>query len=156
MRVEGFGYYVPALRADHGEAPRLRDARGYEGKGQVTDTLTALRELLSTPGVAVLLGLVLGVGLIAPLFWTSRLLTVENADVGTYVVMGVVLGGLILSLGVMWGYRFVTPSGFVWFGPSVVAGFVVALGVLAVVTTMRLLKSDGPAADATSDDETRR
>jgi hypothetical protein len=118
--------------------------------------LTALRELLSTPGFAVLLGLLLGIVLIAPLFWTSRLLTAQNADIGLYVVMGVVFGGLILSLGVMWGYRYVTPAGFVWFGPSVVAGFVVTLGVLAVVMARRLLKSDGPAADATSKDETRR
>lgn len=118
--------------------------------------MTALRELLSTPGYAVLLGLLLGVGLIAPLFWSSRLLTAQNADIGLYVVMGAVLGGLIVSLGVMWGYRLVTPSGFVWFGPSVVAGFVIALGVLAVVMTMKILKSDGPAADKTSNDETRR
>jgi hypothetical protein len=118
--------------------------------------LTALRELLSTPGFAVLLGTLLGVGLIAPLFWTSRLLTVENADIGLYVVMGVVFGGLILSLGVMWGYRLIAPAGFVWFGPSVVAGFVVALGVLAAVMATRLLKSDGRAVDRTLEDETRR
>lgn len=134
----------------------MRGARGYEGKGQVTGTLTALRELLSTPGVAVLLGLLLGVGLIAPLFWTSRLLTVQNADIGTYVVMGVVFGGMLVSLGVMWGYRLITPAGFMWFGPAVVVGFLVALGVLATTMAMRLLKSDGPATDATSQDETRR
>lgn len=156
MRAGGFGYYVPALRADNGKAPRLRGARGYEGKGQVTGTLTALRELLSTPGLAVLLGLILGVGLIAPLFWSSRLLTADNADIGLYVVMGVVFGGLIVGLGVMFGVRYITPSGFMWFGPSVVAGFMVALGVLAVVATVKLLKSDGSAADETSNDETRR
>lgn len=69
--------------------------------------------------------------------------------------MGVVFGGLILSLGVMFGYRVVTPSGFMWFGPAVVAGFVVALGALAAVMLTRLLKSDGSAADETSNDETR-
>ena len=106
--------------------------------------------------MAVLLGLLLGVGLIAPLFWTSRLLTEKNADIGLVVVMAVVFGGLILSLGVMWGYRYVTPAGFMYFGPSVVAGFVIALGALATVMAMRLLKSDGAAADATSEDETRR
>jgi hypothetical protein len=147
---------VPALRADNGKQPRLRGARGLEGKGQVTGLLTALRELLSTPGFAVLLGLFLGIVLIAPLFWASRLLTEQNADIGLYVVMGVVFGGLIVSLGVMWVYHYVTPDGFEWFGPSVVAGFVVTLGVLAVVMARRLLKSDGPAADATSKDETRR
>jgi len=140
----------------NGEPPRLRGARGYEGKGQVTGILTALRELLSTPGTAVLLGLLLGVGLIAPLFWTTRLLTPANADMGTFVVMAVVFGGMILSLGLMWGYRLVAPDGFMWFGPSVVAGFVVALGVLATVMTLRLLKSSGRAANVTPTDETRR
>lgn len=76
---------------------------------------------------------------------------------GTFVVMAVVFGGMILSLGVMWGYRLVTPDGFMWFGPSVVAGFVVALGVLAAVLTVRLLKSGGgKAANVTPTDETRR
>ena len=94
--------------------------------------------------------------LIAPLFWTSRLLTADNADLGLYVVMGVVFGGMIVSLGVMWGYWLITSTGFMWFGPSVVAGFVIALGTLASVMTIKLLKSDGPAADVTSEDETGR
>jgi len=134
----------------------VRGARGVEGKGQVTEILTALQGLLSTPWIAVLLGLTLGVVLVAPLFWTSRLLTAKNADLGTFVVMAVVFGGLIVSLGVMWGYRFVTPDGFVFFGPSVVGGFVVTLGALALVMTMQLLKSSGVDADETSDVETRR
>jgi hypothetical protein len=134
----------------------LRGRKGSEGKGQVTGTLTALQELLSTPWLAVLLGLVLGIGLVLPLFWTSRLLTAKNADIGLPVVMGVVFGGLILSVGVMFGYRFITLQGFMWFGPSLVVGFVVALGVLAVVLAMRLLKSNGETEDGTSNDETRR
>lgn len=139
-----------------GHSPRRRTRTGFEGKGQVTGTLTALRELLSTPWLAVLLGLALGVGLLAPLFWTSRLLTAENADVGLYVVMGVVFGGMIVSLGVMWGYRLITPAGFMWFGPSVVVGFVAALGVLAAVMAASLLKPSGTANGTTSNDETRR
>lgn len=94
--------------------------------------------------------------LIAPLFWISRLLTAKNADLGLYVVMGAVFGGMIASLGLMWGYSLITASGFMWFGPSVIVGFVVTLGVLATVMTVKLLKSDGPAADVTSQDETRR
>jgi hypothetical protein len=117
--------------------------------------LTALQQLLSTPGFAVLLGLFLGVVLVAPLFWTSRLLSAKNADIGLYVVVGIVLGGMIVSLGVMWGYSLVTPSGFMWFGPSVVAGFVVVLGVFGAMTAVKLMKSDAPASDVTSEDETR-
>lgn len=118
--------------------------------------MTALQALLSTPWIAVLLGLTLGVVLVAPLFWTSRLLTADNADLGTFVVTAVVFGGLIVSLGVMWGYRAITQVGFMYFGPSVVAGFVVTLGTLAIVLTMRLLKSSGSSANGTSDVETRR
>ena len=94
--------------------------------------------------------------LIAPLFWTSRLLTAKNADLGLAVVMGVVFGGLLVSVGLMFGYKLITATGFMWFGPSVVVGFIIALGVLSVVMAMNMLKSDGPASDDASQDETRR
>jgi len=70
--------------------------------------------------------------------------------------MGVVFGGLIVGLGVMFGYRFVTPSGFMYFGPAVVGGFVIALGILSVVMLTGLLKPDEDAGAETPNDETRR
>ena len=88
------------------------------------------------------LGLVLGVVLLAPLFWTSRLLTARNADAALYVVMGSVFGGLLVGLGVMMGYWFVTHDGFVWFGPATVAGFAVALGILAVRLGFQMLNNE--------------
>jgi hypothetical protein len=118
--------------------------------------LTAFRELLSTPFVAVLLGLVLGVVLIAPLLWASRLMTAKNADLGLFVVMGSVFGGLIVGMGVMFGYRLITLSGFLWFGPAVVGGYVITLGVLAALMTTRLLKSENVSGDDAPNDETRR
>jgi hypothetical protein len=87
-------------------------------------------------------GLVLGIVLLAPLFWTSRLLNAGNADVALYVVMGSVFGGLLVGLAAMMGYWFVTREGFMYFGPATVVGFVIALGVLAVRTGFKLLSSD--------------
>jgi voltage-gated potassium channel Kch len=86
------------------------------------------------------LGLVLGAGLLAPLFGVSRLLKANHADIVLYIVMGTVFGGLFVGLGVLMGYRFITPSGFVWFGSATVAGYVVALGVLSVRVCLQLLK----------------
>jgi uncharacterized BrkB/YihY/UPF0761 family membrane protein len=88
------------------------------------------------------LGLVLGVILVAPLFWTSHLFSSRNADVALYVVMGSVFGGLLVGLAFMTGYWFVSRNGFVWFGPAMVAGFVVALGVLAARLAMQMLSDD--------------
>ena len=94
------------------------------------------------PPVAIFLGLALGVCLFVPLFWTSRLLNARNADVALYVVIGSVLGGLLVGLAVMMGYWFVSRGGFLWFGPATVAGFVVALGVLAVRLGLQMLNND--------------
>jgi hypothetical protein len=88
------------------------------------------------------LGIALGVGLIAPLFWTLRLINARNVDVALYVVMGSVFGGLLVGLGVSTGYWFVTREGFMFFGPAMVAGFVLALGVLAVRSGVKLLSND--------------
>jgi hypothetical protein len=88
------------------------------------------------------LGLALGVALLAPLFWTSRLLNARNADVALYVVMGSVFGGLLIGLAGMMGYWFVSREGFLWFGPATVAGFVVALGILAVRLGLQMLNND--------------
>jgi hypothetical protein len=104
--------------------------------------LAHLRELLATPLIAVGFGLVLGVALVAPLFWTLRLISARNADVALYVVMGSVFGGLLVGLGVMMGYWFITHEGFMWFGPATIAGFVSALGVLAVRSGMKLMSTD--------------
>ena len=59
-----------------------------------------------------------------------------------YVVMGSVFGGLLVGLGVMTGFWFISRQGFMFFGPATVAGFVVALGILAARTTVKLLSND--------------
>ena len=104
--------------------------------------MAQLQELLATPWVATFLGLALGVVLIAPLFWTLRRIDSQNADVALYVAIGSVLGGLLVGLGLMLGYWFVSRAGFTFFGPATVVGFVLALGVLAVRAGMRLLSTN--------------
>jgi hypothetical protein len=87
-------------------------------------------------------GFLLGVLLVAPLFGVSRLLSARHADVVLPVVMGSVFVGLILGLGVLFGYWFISSQGFIWFGPGTVAGFIVALGVLSVRMGRQLLSKD--------------
>jgi len=85
---------------------------------------------------------VLGVALIAPLFWTIRMLNARNADVALYAVMGSVFGGLLVGLAMMMGYWFISRDGFMYFGPATIVGFVIALGVLAVRAGMKLMSND--------------
>ena len=104
--------------------------------------MTQLRVVLAAPWVAALLGFLLGVLLVAPLFWVSRLLKVRHADAALFVVMGSVFVGLLLGLGVLMGYWFASPAGFVWFGPATVAGFVAALGALSVLLGLQFLSKN--------------
>jgi hypothetical protein len=104
--------------------------------------LAQLRELLATPWIAIILGFVMGVGLLAPLFGISRLLKAKHADVALVVVMGTVFVGLIIGLAVLLGYRLASPAGFVWFGSATIAGFVIALGVLSVRIGLQMLSND--------------
>ncbi|HEY5540640.1 MAG TPA: hypothetical protein VIL41_04200 [Coriobacteriia bacterium] len=84
----------------------------------------------------------LGVVLLAPLFGVSRLLKARHADVALYVIMGSTFGGLIIGLGVLTGYWFVSREGFVWFGSATVAGYVLALGILSVRLGVQMLSKD--------------
>jgi len=102
--------------------------------------LTELSELMAVPAVAITLGAIFGVGLIAPLFWASRFATAEKADFALVATMVSSMGGLIVAGAVLFGYRQLAADGFVWFGVSVVGGFMVGLGVAAVVMLRRLAK----------------
>lgn len=93
--------------------------------------------------VAVLLGVLFGVGLLAPLLMGYRFLVADRIDVGLAVVMGAVFGGLLVALGVLFGYRALAPSGLIWFGPALVGGYVLGLGAFALKAARTLLKPDG-------------
>ena len=102
--------------------------------------MAQLHGVLATPLVAICAGLALGVVLVAPMFWSIRLLNAKNADSALFVVIGSVFGGLLAGLAVMMGYWFLSREGFMYFGPATVVGFVIALGALAVRTGIQLLK----------------
>lgn len=106
-----------------------------------------LRELLTNPGIAIALGALVGIVLLLPVLWGLRFLNSGHVDVGLGITMGAVFGGMLVALGLLFGYRALAPDGLVYFGPALVGGFVVALGVFAVRAGIQLLRSD--------DDETR-
>lgn len=101
-------------------------------------------EVLSTPSVAVTIGLVLGVCLIAPLFFVPRLLKAGNSDAALYAVAGTVFGGLILALCVLLVYRLIAPEGIRAFGLAMGAGYLGGLLILIAVSIRRLANAKGP------------
>jgi hypothetical protein len=104
--------------------------------------LAEIADLFATPAVAVVLGLILGGCLAAPLLWASRFATAEKADFAPVVTMIASMGGIIIGAGLLFGYSLLAEKGFVWFGPSVIAGFMIGLVVIGVVMLRRFAKSD--------------
>ena len=47
-------------------------------------------------------------------------------------MMMFMMGGMLLASGVLIGYVLVAPGGFLWFGLSLGAGYVISLGASAV------------------------
>lgn len=88
--------------------------------------------------VAAVCGLVFGIALVTPVLLSARFLAVGKFDAVLYVVLGSVFGGMLLALAVLFGYRALAPDGFVYFGVSLVAGFVVTLGIASVVMFRRV------------------
>lgn len=110
---------------------------------------------LSTPLLAISLGLAIGVGLLTPLVWSLRLPTAGKTDVGFVLVPVAVIGGLVIAFGLMWGYRSIAPAGFKYFALAVVSGYLAALGTLVVIAATRLLRSSKAARDKAPIEETR-
>lgn len=92
----------------------------------------AVRELLATPSIAGLLGFLIGVALVSALAWSRKLSTSSDARDGIIVMMVAMLGGMLVASGVLIAYVFVARAGFIYFGLSLAAGFVVGLGVITV------------------------
>lgn len=76
------------------------------------------------------------------MIWASRFFASDRINAGLAVVMGSVFAGLLVSLGALFGYRAIAPEGLIWFGPSLVAGFVVGLGAFALKVALTWFKSD--------------
>lgn len=96
-----------------------------------------MTDVLETPWIAIALGVATGLGLMWLTMWSARFVTPGNADLGIYAVLGGVIGGLVIALALMALYQWVAPEGFIWYGPALVGGFLIGLGIAAV----RLLRS---------------
>lgn len=90
--------------------------------------------------MAVALGALLGIGLLAPVLMGYRFLVADRIGVGLAVVMSAVFGGLLVALGALFGYRALAPSGVIWFGPALVGGYVLGLGAFALKAAGTMLK----------------
>ncbi|NTW29350.1 MAG: hypothetical protein HGA39_08330 [Coriobacteriia bacterium] len=99
-----------------------------------------LVQLLTTPWFAVPFGLAIGLGLLAPLIWSTRLPARGKSDIGFIVVMGAVFGGMIIAFILLLGYRMIAPAGSAYFGLSLVGAYVLATGVYTVISIMRYAK----------------
>jgi hypothetical protein len=100
--------------------------------------------MLSTPSVAVTIGLVFGACLIVPLFFVPKILKAGNSDAALYAVVGCVFGGLVLALCVLLAYRFIAPGGVMAFGLAMGGGYLGGLLVLIVVSIRRLMSAKSP------------
>jgi len=93
----------------------------------------ALREILATPAVAVVLGFLIGVGLIAATAKSRTMSASRDASDSIAIMMMFMMGGMLLASGVLIAYVFIAPSAFLYFGLSLSAGFVIGLGVISVM-----------------------
>jgi hypothetical protein len=98
--------------------------------------------ILSTPWIAATLGALMGIVLMAPLFLVRRLLTPANVEIAIALVVAMIIGGMVIAVGALFGYQAVAPDGQAYFGIALVAGFVVALGAASVIAFRELLAGD--------------
>lgn len=91
-----------------------------------------LRALLATPLVAAVLGFLIGATLIVAAAWSRTISTSSDARDSIAIMMMFMMGGMLVASGVLIGYALVAPTGFVWFGVSLGAGYVIGLAVAAV------------------------
>ena len=92
-----------------------------------------LREILATPAVAVVLGFLIGAGLIGATAWSRTISASRDVSDSIAVMMMFMMGGMLLSSGILIAYVFLAPSGFLYFGLALSAGFVIGLGVISIV-----------------------
>jgi prepilin signal peptidase PulO-like enzyme (type II secretory pathway) len=91
-----------------------------------------LREILATPVVAAVLGFLIGAGLITATAWSRTISTSTDASDSIAVMMMFMIGGMLVASGLLIAYVFIAPGGFLYFGLSLAAGFVIGLGVIAI------------------------
>jgi hypothetical protein len=91
-----------------------------------------LREILAIPAIAATLGFLVGVGLIYATAWSRTISTSSDATDSIAIMMLFMMGGMLVASAVLLAFVWLVPKGFVWFGVSLGAGFVIGLGVIAI------------------------
>jgi prepilin signal peptidase PulO-like enzyme (type II secretory pathway) len=91
-----------------------------------------LREIFAVPAVAAVLGFLVGAGLISATAWSRKIPTSTDASDSIAVMMMFMMGGMLVSSGILIAYVFIAPSAFLYFGLSLAAGFVIGLGIIAL------------------------
>jgi len=91
-----------------------------------------LREILATPAVAAVLGFLVGAGLITATAWSRTISRSSDVSDSIAIMMMFMMGGMLVASGVLIAYVLLVPDGFLYFGLSLGAGFVIGLGVIAV------------------------
>jgi hypothetical protein len=64
--------------------------------------------------------------------WSRRFAKSPDGLDGIVAMMIAMVVGMFVASGVLIGYEFVAPAGFVWFGVSLGAGYVICLGAVGV------------------------
>lgn len=90
-----------------------------------------LREILATPVIAGILGFLVGVGLISAVAWSRKLVSSSNTQDVIVVTMIAMMVGMLVASGVLITYVLVAQAGFIYFGLSLSAGFVIGFCVIA-------------------------
>jgi hypothetical protein len=91
-----------------------------------------LRELLTIPVVAGILGFLVGAVLIALTAWSRNIPKSHDPLDGLAWMMGFMAGGMLLSAAVLVAYVYAAPAGFLYFGLALAAGFVIGLAVISI------------------------
>jgi hypothetical protein len=64
--------------------------------------------------------------------WSRTISTSSDARDGVAIMMMFMVGGMLFATAVLIAYVLASPAGFPYFGVSLAAGYVIALGVIAV------------------------
>jgi len=84
------------------------------------------------PGVAGTLGFLVGVAMVLATAWSRRLAKSPEGLDGIVAMMVAMVIGMVVASGLLIGYVYVARAGFVWFGVSLGAGYVISLGAVGV------------------------
>jgi hypothetical protein len=95
-----------------------------------------LRYLFALPLVAGILGFLVGVAMVLATALSRSLAKSPDGNDGIVAMMVAMVIGMFVGSGLLIGYEFLAPAGFIWFGVSLGAGYVLCL-VAAGVWMMR-------------------